>query len=256
MRTISVVNHKGGSGKTTTAVNLAAALALEGAQVLLIDCDPQASASAWLGVVDDDQGMLDCLLGKGKPQPLLRGTGVPRLHLLPGSSWLATFDRSAAAIKHPERLIAQRITRPLVAEGYDICIIDCPPAISSLSIGALVASDEVLIPVEAHVMAMAGVEKVMSSIATVSDRLNSALAIAGILVCRVDRRTTHCMEVEQALRERYPRHVLDTTIRENIRLAECPSFGKTIFEYDQRSPGAQDYVALAEEMRRSWKRRR
>ena len=246
MRTLATVNHKGGSGKTTTAVNLGAALAETGRAVLVVDLDPQASASQWLGVRDGGRFLLDALIGAGSFESAVRPTSVAGLDIVPSSPWLLGAERELAIAPGRETRL-----RGLVAQlpsRWDYLLIDCPPAMGVLTTNAMTCADELLVPVEAHVMALAGLAQLLSGVEVVRQRLHPALRVGGIVACRVDARTRHCPEVVADLRSRFGGLVHDTLIRENVRLAECPSFEIPITRYDPRCSGALDYRSLAGEV--------
>jgi chromosome partitioning protein len=243
-RRIAVVNHKGGSGKTTTTVNLAAAAGEVGRRVLVIDLDPQASASAWLGVRDAGRDLLDVLEGTAELPSAVRVTTVPGVDLVPASAWLIHAQVGQVLGDDPP---LRRALHDLPAT-WDYVLIDCPPAVGPLTAAALAAVDDILVPVEAHVLALDGLAQLLQSIERVRQRLNPELHIAGIVACRVDARTRHSPEIVAELRRRFGDTVHATVIRENVRLAECPSFGEPITRYDPRSSGAADYRALAREL--------
>ncbi len=243
-RRLATVNHKGGSGKTTTAVNLSAALGEIGRRVLLVDLDPQASATLWCGVHDGGRVLLDVLDG-ADPASAVRPTETPGVDLIPSSTWLVNAERHLAAGGTGDALRRVLATLP---PRWDYVIIDCPPAISALTIAALTAADEAVVPVEAHVLALDGLAQLLRTVDLVRDRANPHLRIAGIVACRVDGRTRHAPEIVAELRRRFGPLVYGTVIRENVRLAECPSFAAPITRYDTRSSGAADYRALAREV--------
>lgn len=247
MRSIAIVNHKGGSGKTTTTVNLAAALAERKKRVLVVDIDPQASASAWLGVADGGQGLLDVFRDAAQLGDLVVPTAVERVDLIPSSTWLIGAEKTLAAEIGAETVLRRKCYR-LAKDRWDYLLIDCPPTLGLLTINALSTVNEVLVPVEAHVMALQGLAQIVKTVQTIRERLNAALAITGILACRVDGRTRHCLEVLAQLREHFGDLVHATVIRENVRLAEAPSFAAPITVYDRASAGAEDYLALAAEV--------
>ena len=250
MRTIACVNQKGGSGKTTTAVNLAAALGERGQRVLLIDLDAQASASSWLGIPDGGRGLLDMFAGQTEARSLVREASAPNVDIIPSSAWLVGVEKALAGEVGAETILRSKLGALIsaVPSRWDVILLDCAPSLGILTVNALAAAREVLVPVEAHVMALSGLAQLLQTVSVVQERLNPELEIAGIVACRVDARTRHSQEIVAQLRERFGEKVYRTAIRENIRLAECPSFGQPITQYDSRSAGAQDYRALAEEV--------
>ena len=242
MRILAITNQKGGSGKTTTAVNLAAALGEKGRRVLLVDLDPQASATAWLGVKDAGRGIYDVFTNNKTIDSITLNTSNTGVDVAPASAWLVGVEKALAGEVGTETLLKRAIGK---LKNYDYVILDCPPSLGLLTINALTAARELLIPVEAHVLALAGLAQLLETMEKVKERLNPTLAIAGILACRVDHRTRHAQDIEEQLRKRFGRQVYAATIRENVRLAEAPSFGQAILQYDSNSSGAADYRALA-----------
>ncbi len=247
MRKIAVVNQKGGSGKTTTTVNLAAALAEAGKRVLVIDLDPQASASLWYGFKEKGKGLFDLLTQDAKFETAIEATGVERLFMVPSSPLLAGVEKALANEVAAESILKDKFHK-MTETPYDYLLIDCPPTLGILSLNALTIADEVLIPVEAHVMALHGLVQLLKTINLVKQRLNPTLEIAGILACRVDYRTKHSQEVLDQLKSRFEGKMYQAVIRENIRLAEAPLHLKPITHYDSACKGAQDYRALAQEV--------
>lgn len=244
MRRLAITNQKGGSCKTTTAVNLAAALGELGQRVLLVDLDPQASATEWLLDGDGHDGLMEVLVGTGQMKGLVRQTTAPNVQLVPASPDLARTPAKADKKKTEYHLRAAIDRLP---SDWDFVLLDCPPAMGFLVTSALVSSDEVVVPVEAHVMALAGLASLVQTIEQVHDRLNPQLAITAIVPCRVNR-TSHTREVVERLRQRFGGLVVDVPVRESVRLAEAPSFKKPITQYAPSSPGAQDYRAVANEI--------
>ncbi len=246
-RIIALSNQKGGSGKTTSAVNLAAALAERKRKVLLVDLDPQASASHWLGLRDAGKESLEAFTGEGGILANARPTPTARLDMVPASSWLFGIEKALAGEVGSETILRRQLE---VAEPgrWDYILMDCPPNLGILTVSALTAAHEVLVPVEAHVMALSGLAQLLKTVELVQSRLNDGLQLTGILACRVDSRTRHSQEVVQHLRERFGDQVFKAVIRENVRLAECPSFSCSILEYARTSKGAEDYLALAREV--------
>jgi chromosome partitioning protein len=244
MRVWAVANQKGGTGKTTTAVNLAAALAAKHQRVLLLDFDPQASASAWLGHVRQDRALLDVLHGRAKLVDLVVDTGRTGLSLIPATPLL--FNASDELLSKPGRDMRLRTALSSLPASWDWVLIDCAPQIGPLVVLALVASRRVLVPVEARTMALAGVDGLMATVTEVRQHVDGAsVKVGAILPCRVDTRTRLAGEVVDALRQEHGALVLPHVVRESVRLAEAPGFQQTIFEYAPDSAGAEDYAAVA-----------
>jgi chromosome partitioning protein len=247
MRTFAIANQKGGSGKTTTSVNLAAALGEKQKRVLLIDLDPQHSATAWFGIKNPGKGVLGVFADDGNLLDFIQEGGVAGVDLVPSSAWLVGVEKILAGEVGAETILRRNLER-LPPNRWDYVLLDCPPTLGVLTVNALAAVKELLVPVEAHVMALSGLAHLLKTVEIIKDRLNPDLKISGILACRVDARTRHAREVVEQLRQRSGDLVYKTVIRENIRLAESPSFGQPITLYDPRSAGAADYRALADEI--------
>lgn len=247
MRCVAITNQKGGSGKTTTAVNLAAALGEKKRRVLVIDLDPQCSATSWFGLKNADKGIFRVFVENGSVVDIVSKTNVPNVEIVPASPWLIGAEKALAGEVGAETILRRQVHN-LPKDRWDYLLIDCPPALGILTVNALAAVSEVLVPVEAHVLALEGLAQLLQTVDVVRERLNPDLEICGILACRVDGRTRHAQEVVEQLQSRFGNLVYKTVIRENVRLAECPSFGKPIMHYDPRSYGAQDYRALALEI--------
>jgi chromosome partitioning protein len=247
MRTIAIANQKGGSGKTTTCVNLAAALGEQHRRVLVIDLDPQHSATAWFGVQNVDKGIFGVFTDNGNLSDVFASTGLAGVTLAPASTWLVGIERALAAEVGAETLLRRAVSN-LDPEAWDYVLIDCPPTLGLLTINALTAATELLVTVEAHVMALHGLAQLLQTLDVVQQRLNADLVITGMLACRVDHRTRHAQDVVEELRRRFGNVVYNVVIRENVRLAECPSFAQPITQYAPASAGAQDYRALAQEV--------
>ncbi len=248
MRTIAIVNQKGGVGKTTTTVNLAAALADAGRKVLVIDLDPQHSASTWYKAIQQGRGAFDLFNDPAADLPsLIMDTAVDGVSIIPSSPLMYNVERSLAAEPGAEHSLKIKLKR-LPSGRFDYLLIDCPPSLGLLTVNALTAVDEVVVPVEAHVLGLHGLDKLVQTVSIVKERLNPTLAITGIVACRVKMQTRHSQEVMNDIRSRFPDVFFQTMIRENVRLTECPSQGVPITRYAPSSHGAEDYRKLAEEV--------
>jgi chromosome partitioning protein len=242
MLTITLSNNKGGSGKTTTTVSLAAAFAERGQRVLVVDLDPQGSATEWLGGHEAPTGLVEFAAGGVRISQIVSRTqhGVD---LIPPSPGLVPSGESRQ--NDTGLAIARAFAR--LPEYWDLVVIDTPPTIGSLSLAPLVASDGVVIPVEAHALALPGVASVIASIESARHQVNTGLQLVGIVVCRV-KPTRHTREVVASLRAQFGAVVLDHTVREAIQIAEAPSLHLPITKYAPWSPVADDYRAVAAEL--------
>lgn len=247
MRRIAIINQKGGSGKTTTTVNLAAALAKKKKKVLVIDLDPQASTSQWFGRTTVEKGLLSVFTENTPLTSVITSTTTLGVDVIPSSSWLIGLEKTLANEVGAETLLKQKL-QTLDQSAWDYILMDCSPTLGILTINALTASEEVIVPVEARIMAVSGLVQLLQTVDVVRHRLNNDLKISGILACRVDNRTRHAKEVVEELRKNFSSLVYKTAIRENIRLSEAPSFKQPITEYDAQSYGAEDYLNLAKEV--------
>ena len=243
MEILAILNQKGGSAKTTTAVNLGSALAEKKQKVLLIDIDPQGSASSWLGFKNPSKGLFTLFTENGSILDIVSKTGIDGLDIVISSPWLISADKALAG-----EAILKRNLHGLKEKPWDYVLIDCPPTLGIMSLNALTAAHKVLVPLETHIMAVQGLAQLLNTISTVKDRLNPSLEIDGILPCRVNKRTRLSQDIISDLRKRFNGQVYQTTIRESVKLAEAPSFGKPITVYDAKSSGAEDYRSLATEI--------
>ncbi len=245
-RVYAVANQKGGVGKTTTAVNLAACLAEAGERCLLVDLDPQANATSGLGRRANGVSTHDLLDGIPLSE-LAKPTAFANLDLVPAKPELAAAAVQLSAIDGGERYLADALVAP-ATDPYAFVFLDCPPAFGSLTVNALAAADRVIVPVQAEYYALEGLSQLLGSINLVKARLNPRLAVAGILLTMVDGRTRLAAEVENELRRHFGDLVFTTSVPRSVRLAEAPSHGLPAIAYDRRSSGSEAYWKVAMEL--------
>lgn len=258
MRSIAIINQKGGVGKTTTAVNLSAALARRGKRVCLIDLDPQAHASLHLGVAlaDGERSLYDVLTDEAEIADVRRQVGE-NLSIVPSHLDLAAAEMELANEVGRETILRRKLEAD--GEAYDYLLIDCPPSLGVLTLNALTAVEEVILPLQPHFLALHGLSKLLRTIDLVADRLNPRLRLGGVVLCMYETGTRLAAEVASDVEEFFAAQqrktsawggarAFETFIRRNIRLAEAPSFSQSIFDYAAGSNGAEDYQHLAEEV--------
>ena len=259
MRTIAVMNQKGGVGKTTTSVNLAAALADMGRRVCVIDLDPQGHASLHLGVeaFGDAVTVYDVFAGR-KPLAAARRMVAANLWVVPSNLDLAATELELVDAKNREVVLRQALQEMTGQDPFDYVIMDCPPSLGVLTVNALTAATEVFIPLQPHFFALQGLSKLFQTTALVARRLNRDLKVTGVALCLYESGTRLAADVTDDLTAFLDQadpnapwagaKIFDSRIRRNIKLAEAPSFGQSIFRYASKCPGAQDYAALAREV--------
>jgi len=247
-RVIAVANQKGGVGKTTTAINLSAALAEKEQKVLLIDLDPQGNATSGVGVDKNnvEYTVYDLILSEAAIQSCIEYTEFENLHLIPSNVDLAAAEIELIGIPEKEFIIKKEVEK--IRDKYDFILIDCPPSLNLLTINAMTTADTVLVPIQCEYYALEGLSQLIHTINLVKERLNPYLDIEGIVFTMYDARTNLSLQVVENVRANVKQRVYTTIIPRNVRLAEAPSHGYPITIYDSKSAGAESYRALAEEV--------
>ena len=249
-KVVAIANQKGGVGKTTTAINLGACLGELGRSVLIVDADPQGNATSGLGVDRSklDYSLYDCLVRNVEPVKALRATEFTGVWLLPSSLDLAGAEIELVAMDEREHRLKKVVGK--IRDNYDFVFIDCPPSLGLLTVNALTTADSVLIPIQCEYYALEGLTQLLNTIKLIRGRLNSTLALEGVLLTMFDGRTNLSLQVAEEVKRYFRDKVYQTIIPRNVRLSEAPSHGKPITIYDNRSRGAEVYRELAEEVLR------
>lgn len=245
-RILAIANQKGGVGKTTTAINLGAALAAMENRVLLVDCDPQGNATRGLGVDVDETHLYHVLTDQFDPREAPQPTGFPFLDVIPASRDLVGVEVEFVGLQGWQWRLARALN--VVRDDYAAILLDCPPSLGHLTINALVAADGVVVPLQCEYFALEGISALVSTVRRVKATMNPRLTMAGIVLTMHDERTNLSKDVANEVRQHFSSLVYDTIVPRNVRLAEAPSYGVPVLAYDIKSRGAQAYLALALEV--------
>jgi len=247
-KSIAIFNQKGGVGKTTTNINLATCLALKGKKILIMDIDPQGNTTSGIGITKKnlEYSMYEILIEEDiDPRRAILDTSVDKLKILPASVKLAGAEIELVQLEGREKRLKKSLD--IIKDSFDYIFIDCPPSLGLLTINSLTAVDSVLIPIQCEFYALEGVSQLMSTIELVKKNLNPALKIEGVILSMFDGRTNLSIQVVEEVKKYFKEKVYSTVIPRNIRLAEAPSYGMPIIEYDPRSKGAEAYMEFADE---------
>ena len=247
-RIIAIANQKGGVGKTTTAINLSASLAEKGRKVLAIDMDPQGNMSSGLGLDKNsiDGTIYDMIIGEADVEEVIHKNTIENLDILPSNVDLSAVEIEMIDVENKEFVVKNSIQK--IRDNYAYVIIDCPPSLSLLTVNAMTTADSVLVPIQCEYYALEGLSQLIHTVELVKDRLNPILEIEGVVFTMYDARTNLSLQVVENVKDNLEQNIYKTIIPRNIRLAEAPSFGTPINQYDPRSAGAESYMRLAEEV--------
>ena len=247
-RIIAVANQKGGVGKTTTSINLAACLAEKGKKVLAVDMDPQGNLTSGLGVDKDsvEKSIYELIIGEVDIKEVINKEVLENLDIIPTSIDLSAAEIELIGVDDKEYILRNAIDQ--VKDQYDFVIIDCPPSLSMLTINAMTTADSVIVPIQCEYYALEGLSQLIHTVELVKDRLNSKLEIEGVVFTMYDARTNLSLQVVENVKDNLQQNIYKTIIPRNIRLAEAPSYGLPINKYDPKSTGAGSYMRLADEV--------
>lgn len=247
-RIIAIANQKGGVGKTTTAINLSACLAEKGQKVLAIDMDPQGNMSSGLGLDKNsvEKTIYDLIIGESEVEEVLQKNALENLDILPANVDLSAAEIELIGIDEKEYIVKKAIEK--IKDAYDYVIIDCPPSLSMLTINAMTTADSVLVPIQCEYYALEGLSQLIHTVELVKERLNPVLEIEGVVFTMYDARTNLSLQVVENVKDNLQQNIYKTIIPRNIRLAEAPSYGMPINQYDAKSAGSDSYRRLADEV--------
>ena len=247
-RIIAIANQKGGVGKTTTAINLSACLADKGKKVLAVDMDPQGNMNSGLGLDKEsiEKTVYDMIIGESDIEEVLQKEAMENLDVLPTNIDLSAAEIELIDVENKEFIVRNSIQK--IRDNYDFVIIDCPPSLSMLTINAMTTADSVLVPIQCEYYALEGLSQLIHTVELVKDRLNPDLEIEGVVFTMYDARTNLSLQVVENVKDNLQQNIYKTIIPRNIRLAEAPSYGMPINQYDPKSAGSESYMRLADEV--------